>query len=117
VTPVSFVPSETAATRVHDRPRRSVETTAAKELTVVVAGEKARLLTLGPPGHSKSRGCCFGPDIGLGTVAERKPQTVEFGRLERGEHVGLVLRVVVPASEQLPAAVLDDARVVPGRKL
>src|SRR5262249_46350271 len=117
VTPVSLVPSEAAASRVDDRPRRYVETAAAEELTVVVAGEEARLLALGPLGNGKSRCRCLAPDIGLGTVAERKPQTVELGRLQRGEHVGLVLRVVVPASEQPLAAVLDDARVVPGRKL
>src|SRR6185436_5239211 len=87
-----------------------------EELAVVAAAQEARLLALAPPCDLHAGALRLRAGLLLGLLAEREPDLVEPTRIEAGEHVRLVLPLVDRAREQTPAAVLDDARVVTGRK-
>ena len=89
---------------------------APQEVTVVAAPEKTGLLALRTPRGCESGAAGLGPRLLLGLLAQREPNPVEQARVEAGEHVGLVLLRIVAASQQAPAAVLDDPCVVPGRE-
>ena len=87
---------------------------ALEEGAVVAAGEEARLLALAPGGRCEPGGGRLGARLGLRQLAERELDPVEEARVERREHVGLVLLRVGRACEESAAAVLDDPRVVAG---
>src|SRR5215218_8857118 len=89
--PVARVPSELAPGGVHDRALTGLEAVALEEGAVVVAGQEARLLTLGARGDREPRLGGLGPRLLLVLVAEREPEPAEPPRIERGEHVRLVL--------------------------
>src|SRR5438477_1872664 len=86
------------------------------EVAVVAPAEKARFLALATPGDSEPGARGLGSGLVLRLLAEWEPDPVEDPRLEAGEHVGLVLLGVAGARQQPSATVLDDPRVVPGRK-
>ena len=108
--------AELAAVFSDDRALLWFEPMPAEKRAVVVAGEEARLLALGPACSSEP--CTLGlrPCYLLVLLAEREGDSREVARLERREHVALVLRRVDSAREEETAVSLDDARVVAGRQ-
>ena len=112
VAPEAVVPAELDAVLVDDRPVGRLEPAALEEGAVVVAGEEARLLALAPLGDREPCGGCLGTRLGLRQLAERELDPLELRRVERGEHVGLVLVRIGGAGEQPAAVALDDPRVV-----
>ena len=117
VAPDAVVPAELAAVLVDDRSVGRLEAAALEEGAVVVAGEEARLLALAALGDVEAGGGRLGAGLGLRQLAERELDPVELRRVERGEHVRLVLVGIGRAREQPPAAALDDPRVVTGPEL
>src|SRR5439155_11463139 len=115
-TPKARVATELDAVLVDDCTIRSLEPAASEERAVVVAGEKARLLALGPArcGQTCSRG--FGASLVLRLAAERKDDAIEQRRVEPPEHVGLILLRVRRTREQAASPVVDDPGVVAGRQ-
>src|SRR5207244_6774771 len=99
---------------VDDRARFRREPVSAEERAVVVTGEEARLLALGPVRGLEPRTRRLGTRLHLRLLAEREPDALEVTRVEPREHVALVLRLVGSAGEQQPAVALDDAGVVAG---
>jgi hypothetical protein len=109
------VTTELTAVLVDDRALRRLEPAPAEERAVVVAGEEARLLALGPLGGGEAGALRLGACLCLRGVSERKADVFEERGRERREHVGLVLCRIDATREQAAAAVLDDAGVVAGR--
>src|SRR5213075_540386 len=87
-----------------------------EERAVVAAGEKARLLRLGPARRREAGTLGLRARLLLRLGAQGEPDPVEQRRVELREHVALVLRRVRSAREQPAAVALDDARVVAGRQ-
>ena len=98
-------------------PSARLEAAPLEEGAVVVAGEEAGLLALPALGDGEPRGARLGARLGLRLLAERELDPLEERRIERGEHVRLVLVRVGRASEQAAAVALDDPRVVAGPEL
>ena len=117
VAPDAVVPAELAAVLVDDRALGGLEAAALEEGAVVVAGEEAGLLALAALGDVEAGSGRLGARLRLRLLAERELDPVEQRRVERGEHVGLILVRVGRAGEQPPAVALDDARVVAGPEL
>ena len=91
VAPDAVVPAELVALLVDDRAVGRLEATPLEEGPVVVAGEEARLLALAALGGDEARRRGLGARLRLRQLPERELDPVELSRVERGEHVGLVL--------------------------
>ena len=87
-----------------------------EEPAVVVAGQEARLLAVRPARHGEPGSLRLGAGLVLVLVTEREGDAGEPLRIERGQHVALVLRRVYAAREQQPAVAFHDPRVVAGRQ-
>ena len=111
----SWVPSCRAAL-VDQRPRRRLEPAPLEERPVVVATEEAGLLALGPTGDGEPGRLGLGAGLVLGLPPEGEPEPAEHARIDRREHVALILREIGGAGDREPAVVLDDPRVVAGRE-
>ena len=110
------MPAELAAVLVHDRAGGGLEPLPLEEGAIVVAGEEAGLLALAPLGNVQAGRRGLGSRLRLRLAAERELDPLERGRIERREHVGLVLVRIGRAREEATAAALDDPRVVAGRE-
>ena len=88
----------------------------AEEVSVVAAGEEARLLALGAARGLEPGARGLGSRLVLALLAEREPEPVEEARVEPAEHVRLILPLVGGACEQQLPVALDDARVVARRE-
>src|SRR5581483_6209603 len=88
-----------------------------EELAVVAAAEEAGLLAVRPSSDRQPGRCRFRARCLLRLRAERKLEAIEQTRVEAGEHVALVLRLVGRPGEEEAAVALDDARIVAGRQL
>src|SRR5205085_8862547 len=66
--------------------------------------------------RSEARALGLGARRVLVLLAERERDSREVPRIERSEHVALILGGIGPAGEQQPAVALDDARVVARRE-
>src|SRR5579884_1881385 len=112
--PEAVVAAELAPVLRDDRPLLSLEAVPTEEGAVVVACEEACLLAFRTAGGREAGALRLGPGRLLVLVAEREHDPRELLRVERGEHVALVLGRVRSAGEEEGAVPLDDARVVPG---
>src|SRR4029450_5936440 len=89
--PEAFVPGDLPPVRVEDGPLPAFEPVAREEASVVVSGEEARLLALGPGGRREARGARLGAGLLLPLLAQREPEPRQMARVEGREHVRLVL--------------------------
>ncbi len=89
---------------------------AAEEGPVVVAAEEARLLALGATGDREPGRAGLSARLVLRLLAEREPEPSEDRRVERREHVALILRRIGGPGDRRSAVALDDTRVVTGRE-
>src|ERR671911_639412 len=89
---------------VHDRAVAGVEPVALEEGSVVVAGQEARLLALAALRDGETRRPGLAARLRLRLFAEREFDPVQKRRVERREHVRLVLVRVGCAGEQPAAA-------------
>ena len=108
--------AEHASGLVDDLPGARREAMAAEEYAVVVAGEEARLLALGATRDGESCRVGLGARLVLALFAEREPHAVEVPRVDRREHVRLVLRRIGGAREQKPVPVSRKTCVVSRRQ-
>src|SRR6185312_1915709 len=114
--PEADVAAELLPLLVDDRAVLRGQPVTSEEVAVVAPGEEARLLALGTARGLEARARGLGARLVLALLAEREPEAVEEARIEPGQHVRLILSLVVGAGEeQLPVA-LDDPRVVAGRQ-
>src|SRR5690349_24604507 len=89
---------------------------AAEEGAIVITRKEARLLAVGPPRDGEPGALGLGPRRLLVLIAQRERDPGQVLRVERGEHVALILGGVRGAGEQGRAVALDDPRVVTGRE-
>ena len=101
---------------VHDLALLLLQAVTAHEVAIVPPAEEAGLLALPAARRGNAGRRRFGSSFVLGLLAEREPDPVEQPRVESGEHVCLVLLEIAGARQEGAAAVLDDPRVVAGRK-
>src|SRR5207244_5565007 len=97
-----------------DGPSLADDALALEEGTVVAAGEEARLLALCPARGGEASCLRRGAGLALRLVAERERDPVQRARVDRREHVRLVLRGVRAARDETHPVPLDDARVMAG---
>ena len=83
--------AQLASLLVHDRALLRLEPPPDEERTVVVAGEEARLLALRATRGGEARALGLGSGRLLVLLTEREGDAREVARVERGEHVALVL--------------------------
>ena len=112
IPPDAVVTAELDAVLVDDRAGTSGEALPLEERAVVVAGEEARLLALGALGNGEAGSGSLVARRALALPAERERDAVEQRRIDRREHVGLILGRVVAARDQPQPVALDDPRVV-----
>ena len=105
---------ELDALLVDDRAGLRREPLPLEERAVVAAGEEARLLALGALGDRQAGRRRLVPGAALPLPAERERNAVEQRRIDRREHVRLILGGVAAAGDQPDPGSLDDARVVAG---
>src|SRR4029450_6200897 len=113
-TPEALVRADRLARFVDDAALAPGQPVPLEEVAVVAAAQEARLLALRATSNRKPRALGLGASLLLRLLAERKPEPLEVARIERREHVRLILVRVDGASEQRPAPMLDDPRVVAG---
>ena len=104
--------AELDAVLVDDRAGPASEPLPLEERAVVVAGEEARLLALGALGNGEAGSGSLVAGRALALAAERERDAVEQRRVDRREHVGLILGRVVAAGDQPQPVALDDPGVV-----
>ncbi len=114
--PEAVVLADRLALLVDDMAGARLEPVAGEERPIVVTGEETGLLALCTAGDGETCARCFGPGRVLVLLAERKPDPVELLRIEAGEHVRLVLRLVGGAMQEQAAAMLGETSVVTRRE-
>jgi hypothetical protein len=102
--------------QVDERARLWGQAVACEEVAIVGAGEKARLLALWPFGDAKTRRPSRAARLLLARVAEREPEPRDRRRIERSEHVALVLVLVGRTRKQQAPAMAPQTRVVTRRE-
>ena len=112
--PDAVVAAELSALLVDDRSLGALEPLPLEEGAIVVAGEEARLLALAALGDLETGGGRLGPRLRLRLSAEGELDPIEHLRVERREHVRLVLVRIRAPREQAAAVALDDPCVVTG---
>ena len=85
---------------------------AREEVAIVVAGQEARFLALGSARRGEAGGLRLGTNLGLRVGPEREVDAVEPRRIDRREHVGLVLGGVGAPRDKTHSVAFGDARVV-----
>src|SRR4051794_13770196 len=114
--PVPCMAAELSALLAHDRALAGLEPMTLEERAIVVSGEEARLLTFLSPRDGEAVALRLGAGLGLRLLAEGEDDAFELRRIKPREHVRLILVRIGRAREQPLTAMLDDARVVPGRE-
>ena len=89
---------------------------ALEEVAVVAAAEEAGLLALGGARRRRDPRLRLAPASAPSSARRAGTRAAEQVRVDRGEHVALVLRGVDARARARAAVALDDPRVVAGRK-
>ena len=88
------------------------EPLALEERAVVVSTEETGLLTLRPPRGSEPGRGRLGAGLLLRLLAQRESDATEERRIDRREHVRLILAIVDRARDETHPAALHDLRIV-----
>src|SRR4051794_4058881 len=113
VAPDAVVAAALDSVLVDDRAGAPGEPLPLEERAVIIAGEEARLLALGPLRDGQARSSSLVARRALALAAERERDPLEQRGIDRRQHVGLILGRVVAAGDQPQPLALDDPRVVP----
>src|SRR5262245_63954389 len=109
--------AQSGSVAIHDVAGLTMNALPHEERAVVVAAEEAGLLALRAASRGEAGGDRVFPGLCLRLSAEREAHALEQRRIDRGEHVGLILLGICRPAHEADAVALDHPRVVPRPQL